>query len=129
MPPPRAIQPAVRPPGPPPAGEPAAAGPAQGNGGGLAGQGTGALEILDQVPEVEVLVASIGGGGWLGGMALAIKSLKPSVRVVGVESSHLPKMRAALDTGGPIAIPAATTLADGIAGKRAGARATPLLRQ
>jgi len=61
----------------------------------IAGQGTAALEILEQVPDVDVLVASIGGGGWLGGMALAMKSLKPSVRVVGVESSHLPKMRAA----------------------------------
>ena len=51
----------------------------------IAGQGTAALEILEQVPGVEVLVAAIGGGGWLGGMALAIKALKPSVRVVGVE--------------------------------------------
>jgi len=95
----------------------------------IAGQGTAALEILEQVPDVEVLVASIGGGGWLGGMALAMKSLKPSVRVVGVESSHLPKMRAALDAGGPIVIPNATTLADGIAVKRAGERTLPLIRK
>ena len=95
----------------------------------IAGQGTCALEILEQVPDVQVLVASIGGGGFLGGMALAVKSLKPSVRVVGVESSHLPKMRAALDAGGPIAIPAATTLADGIAIKRAGERTLPLFRK
>lgn len=95
----------------------------------IAGQGTAALEILEQVPEVDVLVASIGGGGWLGGMALAMKSLKPSVRVVGVESSHLPKMRAALDAGGPIVIPNATTLADGIAIKRAGERTLPLIRK
>jgi threonine dehydratase len=95
----------------------------------IAGQGTCALEILEQVPDVEMLVASIGGGGWLGGMALAMKSLKPSVRVVGVESSHLPKMRAALDAGGPIVIPNATTLADGIAVKRAGERTLPLFRK
>jgi threonine dehydratase len=95
----------------------------------IAGQGTAALEILEQVPGVEVLVASIGGGGWLGGMALAIKSLKPSVRVVGVESSLLPKMRAALDAGGPVVIPPATTLADGIAVKRAGERTLPLFRK
>jgi threonine dehydratase len=95
----------------------------------IAGQGTAALEILEQVPEVEVLVASIGGGGWLGGMALAVKTLKPSVRVVGVESSHLPKMRAALDAGGPIVIANATTLADGIAIKRAGERTLPLFRK
>ncbi|MGE5048539.1 MAG: threonine ammonia-lyase [Deltaproteobacteria bacterium] len=95
----------------------------------IAGQGTAALEILEQVPGVEVLVAAIGGGGWLGGMALAMKALKPSVRVVGVESSHLPKMRAALDAGGPVVIPAATTLADGIAIKRAGDRTLPLFQQ
>jgi threonine dehydratase len=95
----------------------------------IAGQGTAALEILEQVPAVEVLVAAIGGGGWLGGMALAIKALKPSVRVVGVESSHLPKMRAALDAGAPVVIPAATTLADGIAIKRAGDRTLPLFQQ
>jgi len=95
----------------------------------IAGQGTAGLEILEQVPGVDVLVAAIGGGGLLGGMALAIKALKPSVRVVGVESSHLPKMRAALDAGAPVTVPAATTLADGIAIKRAGERTLPLFRQ
>jgi len=95
----------------------------------IAGQGTCALEILEQVPDVDVLVASIGGGGLLGGMALAMKSLKPSVRTIGVESSLLPKMRAALDAGGPIVIPQATTLADGIAVKRAGERTLPLFRK
>jgi threonine dehydratase len=95
----------------------------------IAGQGTAALEIFEQVPEIDVLVASIGGGGFLGGMSLAIKTLKPSVRVVGVESSHLPKMRAALDAGGPIVIANATTLADGIAIKRAGERTLPLFRK
>src|SRR3954463_14555471 len=68
----------------------------------IAGQGTAGLEILEQVPDMDVLVASIGGRGGRGGMGLVVKTLKPSVRVVGVESSHLPKMRAALDAGGPI---------------------------
>jgi threonine dehydratase len=95
----------------------------------IAGQGTAALEILEQVPDVEVLVASIGGGGFLGGMALVMKEVKPSVRVIGVESSLFPKMRAALDAGGPVLIPAATTLADGIAVKRAGEKTLPLCRK
>jgi threonine dehydratase len=95
----------------------------------IAGQGTAALEILEQVPDLDVLVASIGGGGWLGGMALAIKALKPSVRIVGVESSHLPKMRAAIDAGAPVTIAHATTLADGIAVKRAGDRTLPLFQR
>src|SRR5438445_13843361 len=81
----------------------------------IAGQGTCALEILEQVPDVEVLVASIGGGGWLGGMALAMKSLRPSVRVVGGESPHPPKLRAALAAGGRIVLRNATALADGTA--------------
>ncbi len=95
----------------------------------IAGQGTAALEILEQVPDIDVLVAAIGGGGWLGGMAVALKALKPSIRIVGVESASLPKMKAALDAGGPVVIPAATTLADGIAIKRAGERTLPLFRQ
>ena len=53
----------------------------------IAGQGTAALEILEQVPDVDVLIASVGGGGFLGGMALVMKSLKPSVRVIGVEAT------------------------------------------
>jgi threonine dehydratase len=95
----------------------------------IAGQGTAALEILEQVPDLEVLVASIGGGGFLGGMAAVIKARRPSVRIVGVESSHLPKMRAALDAGHPVPIPPATTLADGIAVKTAGARTLPLFQK
>src|SRR5258708_6721719 len=95
----------------------------------IAGQGTAALEILEQVPDVEVLVGSIGGGGWLGGMAVAMKSLKPSVRVVGVESSLIPKMRAALDAGKPVSMPFAPTLADGIAVKRAGERTLAIFQK
>jgi threonine dehydratase len=95
----------------------------------IAGQGTAALEILEQVPDLDVLVASIGGGGWLGGMALAIKALKPNVRIVGVESSHLPKMRAAIEAGAPVTVAPATTLADGIAVKRAGDRTLPLFQR
>jgi threonine dehydratase len=95
----------------------------------IAGQGTAALEILEQVPDLDVLVASVGGGGWLGGMAVAMKALKPSVRIVGVESSQLPKMRAAVRAGKPVTVAAATTLADGIAVKRAGDRTLPLFQQ
>src|SRR5439155_1039571 len=65
----------------------------------IAGQGTAALEILEQVPDVDLLVASVGGGGFLGGMATVIKALKPSVRVVGVESAALAKMAAARKAG------------------------------
>ena len=92
----------------------------------IAGQGTCALEILEQVPDVDLVIASIGGGGWIGGMALVLKALKPSVRVIGVEAAALPKMAAAHAAGSPVTLPAATTLADGIAVKRAGERTFPL---
>jgi threonine dehydratase len=82
----------------------------------IAGQGTCALEILEQVPDLDVLVA-------------AMKALKPSVRVIGVESAALPKMQAAYDAGEPVTIAPATTLADGIAVKRAGERTLPLFRK
>jgi threonine dehydratase len=95
----------------------------------IAGQGTAALEVLEQVPDVDVLLASVGGGGFLGGMAVAIKSLKPSVRVIGVESAALAKMTAARKAGHPTLLPAATTLADGIAVKRAGERTFPLFER
>ncbi len=95
----------------------------------IAGQGTAALEILEQVPDLDVLIASVGGGGFLGGMALVVKSLKPSVRVVGVESAALAKMSAARKAGKPTLIPPATTLADGIAVKKAGERTFPLFER
>src|SRR2546430_1256406 len=95
----------------------------------IAGQGTAALEILEQVPDVDLLVASVGGGGFLGGMATAIKALKPSVRVVGVESAALAKMAAARKAGKPTVIPPAMTLADGIAVKKAGERTFPLFER
>ena len=95
----------------------------------IAGQGTCALEILEQVPDVDVVVAAIGGGGWLAGMAVVFKTLKPSVRVIGVESAALPKMRAARSAGHPVTIPAATTLADGIAVRRAGDYTLPLFEK
>jgi threonine dehydratase len=95
----------------------------------IAGQGTAGLEILEQVPDMTVLVAAIGGGGFLGGMALAVKTVKPSVRIIGVEAKVLAKMQAARAAGRPVELPSATTLADGIALKRAGERTLPLFER
>jgi threonine dehydratase len=95
----------------------------------IAGQGTAGLEILEQVPGMTVLLAAVGGGGFLGGMALAVKTVKPSVRVIGVEAKVLAKMQAARAAGRPVDLPGATTLADGIALKRAGERTLPLFER
>ena len=87
----------------------------------IAGQGTVGLEILDQVPEVDAVLVPVGGGGLVSGCAVALKARRPAVKVVGVQAEVIPSMGAALAAGAPVTLPPATTLADGIAVKRAGA--------
>ncbi|ABC83215.1 threonine ammonia-lyase [Anaeromyxobacter dehalogenans] len=86
----------------------------------IAGQGTVGLEILEQVPEVDAILVPIGGGGLASGVAVAAKALRPEVRIVGVETEVLPSMLAALEAGRPVTLEPASTIADGIAVKRAG---------
>ena len=86
----------------------------------IAGQGTVALEILEQVPDLDAVLVPVGGGGLVSGMAVALKALRPAVKVVGVETEVLPCMLASLEEGRLVTVDAATTLADGIAVKRAG---------
>ena len=81
---------------------------------GLAGAGTVGLEIVEQVPDVSCVVLPIGGGGLMAGVASAIKALKPSCRVVGVELEAGPGMTPALAAGAPVPVPRPTTLADGL---------------
>jgi threonine dehydratase len=95
----------------------------------IAGQGTIGLEMLEQVDGLEAVVVPIGGGGLIGGIACAIRSLKPGVRVIGVQTSRLPSMKAAMEAGEPVTIDAATTIGDGIAVRRAGDRTLPLVQQ
>jgi threonine dehydratase len=85
-----------------------------------AGQGTVALELLEQLPDVQVVVVPIGGGGLIAGMAVAIKSLDPAIRVIGVEPVGAPTMRASLDAGVPQTI-SPRTVADGLAAPMVGA--------
>lgn len=81
----------------------------------IAGQGTVALEILEQVPDVDVILSCVGGGGLIGGVGAVIKALKPDVRLVGVEPSSMPSMQKALEHHGPYAVPRMKTIADGAA--------------
>ena len=94
----------------------------------IAGQGTVGLEILEQLPEVEAIVVPVGGGGLIGGLALAVKSLSPKVRVYGVETERVASMEAALAAGKIVEVPGGRTLADGIAVRRAGEHTFPLVR-
>ena len=95
----------------------------------IAGQGTLGLEILEQQPDIEAIVAPIGGGGLIGGIACAVKETKPSVQVFGVQPAKLPSMKAALSQGSPVTLNPAVTIADGIAVRRAGKRTFPLVQK
>jgi len=81
----------------------------------VAGQGTVGLEILEQVPDVRTVVVCTGGGGLLAGIALAVKSSRPDVRVVGVQADTAAAYPASLAAGCPVPLDRMTTMADGIA--------------
>lgn len=86
----------------------------------MAGQGTIALEILDQLPEVEQIVVPIGGGGLIAGIAVAVKTLKPDCKVIGVQAAGAPSMYNAIKTGAVEELSSVSTMADGIAVKKPG---------
>jgi threonine dehydratase len=97
----------------------------------LAGQGTMGLEVCEQVPDLDAVVIPVGGGGLIAGAALAVKSLYPHVKVIGVESEKCASFTASLEAGRPIYTKASSTLADGLAvplvGVNAFATAAPLI--
>lgn len=86
----------------------------------IAGQGTIGLEIMDDLPDVDTIVAPIGGGGLISGVAAAVKMLHPNVRIVGVQAAGAAGMKASLDAGHVVALDHAKTIADGIAVKQPG---------
>jgi threonine dehydratase len=93
----------------------------------ISGQGTIGLELLEQVPELEAVVVPIGGGGLISGVACALKESNPKIRVVGVQTDKLPSMLRARESGAPVTLKAAGTIADGIAVCRAGELTLPLV--
>jgi threonine dehydratase len=95
----------------------------------IAGQGTIALELLEQCPELEVVVVGVGGGGMAAGIAAATKALRPEVRVVGVEAAVIPAALRAREAGAPVTIAPAETIAEGIAVRRIGEVTFPLLER
>ena len=86
----------------------------------IAGQGTIGLEIAEQLPEVGTIVLAVGGGGLAAGVALAVKSLRPGVRVVGVQADRAAAYPASLAAGHPVSVEPTSTMADGIAVGRPG---------
>lgn len=92
----------------------------------IAGQGTVALEMLEQHPELDALVIPVGGGGLIAGCALAARAMRPGIEIVGVETERYPAVRQAL-AGVPIVCGGAT-MAEGIAVKEPGILTLPLIR-
>jgi threonine dehydratase len=95
----------------------------------IAGQGSLGLELLEQLPAVEVVLVAIGGGGLASGLACALKETKPDIRVIGVQAARLPSMKLAAERKSLVTVPAATTIADGIAVRRAGQRTFPMIEK
>ena len=86
----------------------------------MAGQGTIGLEILEQLPDVDVILVPIGGGGLISGLAYAVKHLKPSCQVIGVQAAGAASMVDSLEAGHILTLPSVHTIADGIQVKTPG---------
>jgi threonine dehydratase len=96
----------------------------------LAGAATVGTEILEDMPDVEVVIVPIGGGGLIAGIASAIKQMSPAVRVYGVEPEGAASMRLSLDAGKPMRLPAPPqTIADGLAAPYAGEMCFPIVQR
>jgi threonine dehydratase len=93
----------------------------------IAGQGTVGLEIAEDVPDVDVVVVPIGGGGLIAGVATAVKGLRPATRVIGVEPEGSDAMRRALEAGEPVSLEP-VSIADGLNAPFAGANTLPIVR-
>lgn len=94
----------------------------------IAGQGTMGLEILEQTPDIDAVIVPIGGAGLIAGVAMAIKSLRPDVAVIGVEPKRAASFSAALTAGKPVRIDMTPTLADGLAVPCVGSNAFAIAR-
>jgi threonine ammonia-lyase medium form len=86
----------------------------------MAGQGTTALELLEQAPDLDAVVVPVGGGGLIAGILVAIKESNPKIRVYGVEPTGAAGMRRSLDAGRPVTLDSVKTIADGLAAPMAG---------
>lgn len=95
----------------------------------IAGQGTLALEVLEDLPQVDALLVAIGGGGLISGIARAAKALKPSVRVIGVEPTGAPTLKASLAANAVVVLPEISTRANTLAPRQSAQINFEIIRQ
>lgn len=95
----------------------------------IAGQGTVGLEIIRDWPDVDAVVVPIGGGGLISGISMAVKAWKPSVKVIGVESSGAPGMRDSVRAGSVVTLDHVDCIIDGLRVKRVGEKTFEIVRQ
>jgi threonine dehydratase len=82
----------------------------------IAGQGTLGMEVIEDAPDLEAVLVPLSGGGLIAGVALAVKTLSPKTRVIGVGSGSCPAMAASLEAGHPVEVPEEPSLADSLGG-------------
>jgi threonine dehydratase len=95
----------------------------------IAGHGTCALEVLDDLPDADLFVVGVGGGGLISGIAVAVAARRPGARVIGVEPEGASAVRRALDAGSPVPMERVQTIADGLAAPIAGVRNLEIIRR
>lgn len=93
------------------------------------GQGTIGLEILEELPDVDAILVPVGGGGLISGIALAIKALKPEVRIIGVEPEGAQTLKTCIQNGQVTTLERVETIADGVAVKRAGDKTFEIIKE
>ena len=93
------------------------------------GQGSIAMEIVQELPTVDYILVPIGGGGLITGVSVLAKMLNPKIKVIGVEPAQAASMKAAIEAGEPVELPSANTIADGTAVKRVGDQNLPYVKE
>ena len=93
------------------------------------GQGTIAMEIVQELPTVDYILVPVGGGGLVTGVSTLAKMLNPKIKVIGVEPKNAASMTEALKNDGPVTLPSANTIADGTAVKRVGTKIFPYCKE
>lgn len=95
----------------------------------IAGQGTIALEILEDLPDTDIILVPIGGGGLISGIAIAAKSINPAIKIIGVEATGAMGMKESIIAGHPVTLPSADSIADGANVKTVGFNTYPIVEK